>query len=405
MDNKNTYDVIVVGAGAIGCSIAYHLAQAGLKTALLERAQVGAGATGACFGEVQSNDVELKHSIPMVKASYARFDHLEEELGMSVNFRHKETMRLIFSEKDWKESEERCKVLTRAGIHYEFIPPEEVRKIEPMVGPREMFGATHCNYQGQLNPHLLLWAYLRRAIPMGLALHTYTEVTGFMIENGRMRGVRTSRGDFSAGTVILSTAAWTRQLGQLIGRDWKIQNFRASAMVTEPIYDLKFNTIFNAADHIEMEVTGPDDAELTVLAICQTPDCHFLLAQADRPGESTRSSISHVAPKTIAMIAARYFPVLRSVRILRSWTAPTTFTDDGCPLIGPVPGVEGLILAASYRSGVVHAPLAGEIMTQLVTLGRCDLIDLRPFAPEREMEKSETIYQVKRTYMATQERD
>ena len=71
--------------------------------------------------------------------------------------------------------------------------------------------------------------------------------------------------------VVLATAAWTRPLGRMIGCDWDIHTFRASAMVSEPVYELKLNTIVATADHIEMEVTGKDDAELTVLALAQTP--------------------------------------------------------------------------------------------------------------------------------------
>lgn len=396
MSENRNFDVIVVGAGVIGCSIAYHLSKAGLKTALIDQGQVGTGASGANFGMVQTNDVEIVHSIPMAMASYARYDTLEEELGMSIGFRRIGALRLLSSEEQWKASEERSKILTKAGIPYEFVSPERIKEIEPMVDGSKLFGGTYSSYQGQLNPFLLMWAYMRRAIPMGLSLHTYTEVTGFDIEGGRIRGVHTNRGNFSAGTVVLATAAWTRRLGQMIGYNWDIHTFRASAMVSEPVYDLKLNTIIATADHIEMEVTGKDDKELTVLALSQTPDGHFLIAQADRPGEVTDQAISHAAPKTMAMMAGRFFPALRKARVLRSWTAATTFNDDGCPLIGPVKGLEGLILAASYRSGIVHSPLAGEVITQLVTTGRCDLIDISPFAPDRVMQvAAETIYTVK----------
>jgi len=105
MSDNKTYDVIVVGAGVIGCSIAYHLTKAGLKTALLEKDQVGAGASGANFGMVQSNDVEIEHSIPMVLASYARYNTLEEELGMPFGFRRIGALRLLSTEEQWKTSE------------------------------------------------------------------------------------------------------------------------------------------------------------------------------------------------------------------------------------------------------------------------------------------------------------
>lgn len=395
MSNQKTFDVIVVGAGVVGCSIAYHLTKAGLKTALFDRGQVGAGASGANFGMVQSDDVELKHSIPMMLASYSRYDHLEEELGMSVGFKRIGALLLLSTEEQWKTTEERVKILSQAGIPSELITPEQIKEIEPMVDHTHLYGAGYSSYQGKLNPFLLMWAYLRRAIAEGLELHTYTEITGFEVSTGRIRGVQTNRGNFQAGVVVLATAAWTRQLGKLLGYDWNIHTFRASAMVTEPVPGLKLNNIVATADHIEMEVTGKEDSELTVLALSQTPDRHFMIAQANRPGTDLNPAISHAAPKSMALMASRFFPALRKAHLLRAWTAPTTYTDDGCPLLGPVKGVEGLILAASFRSAIIHSPISGEIVAQLITTGSSDVVDIRPFAPEREMHPAETIYTVK----------
>lgn len=403
MKTANTYDVIIVGAGVVGCSIAYHLTKAGFKVALVEQKHVGSGASGANFGIVQSNDVEIKHSIPMVLKSYKRFDDLEEELGMSIDFRRIASLRLLSSESQWMNSRERASILPKAGIPYEYVPPERVVEIEPEVNPNGLFGATYASYQGQANPFLLMWAFLRNANQQGLSLYTYTEVQNLLIQSGRIVGVETTRGTFYAGMVVLATAAWTRKLGKLIGHQWNIHTFRASAMVTERFPDLRLNTIVTSADHIEVEINGPDDAELTVMALSQTQEGNFLIAQADRPGEVLDGKISHIAPKAISTITTRFFPILRKARIIRTWTAPTTYTDDGMPLLGPVNDLNGLILAASFRSAIVHSPIAGEIVTQLISQGYCDLIDISPFAPERTMMEADTVYKVKSTTSETYE--
>ena len=97
----------------------------------------------------------------------------------------------------------------------------------------------------------------------------------------------------------------------------------------------------------------------------------------------------------MAIMAARYFPVLRKARLLRTWTAPTTYTDDGMPLLGFVNGLEGLLLAASFRSAIINTPIAGEIIMELITKGRCDVIDISAFSPDREMRQADTFYTVK----------
>ncbi len=395
MKPVQTFDVIVVGAGVVGCSIAYHLTKACFKVALIERKHVGSGASGANFGMVQSNDVELKHSIPMVLKGYKRFDTLEEELGMSIEFRRIASLRLLSTEAQWNNSKERADILPGAGIPYEYVPPAKIQEIEPTVDPKNLFGATYASFQGQANPFLLMWAFLRNSNRQNLALFSHTEVTGFLIESGRLIGVETTRSTMHANFVVLATAAWTRSLGQKLGYDWNIHTFRASAMVTERFSDLKINTIVTSADHIETEINGPEDAELTVMALTQTPEGNFLIAQADRPGEVLDGKISHVAPQAMSSIATRFFPVLRNAKLLRAWTAPTTYTEDGMPLLGPVKDLPGLILAASFRSAIVNSPIAGEIVTQLIQQGHCDLLDISSFAPERKMEAADTVYRVK----------
>ncbi len=397
MNTKKTHDVIIVGAGVIGCSIAYHLTKAGFNVALIEQKHVGAGASGANFGMVQSNDVEIKHSIPMVLKGYARFNDLEEELGMDIGFRRIASLRLLSSEAQWANSRERAMILPKAGIPYEYVSPQKVLEIEPAVNPDGLFGATYASYQGQANPFLLMWGFLRKANQQGLSLLTYHELKNFIVQSGRVIGVKTTRGTFYAEKIVLATAAWTRKLGILLGQNWNIHTFRASAMATERFSDLHINSIVTSADHIEAEVNGPEDAELTVMALTQTQEGNFLIAQADRPGEILDGKISHMAPRAMSTITTRFFPILRKAKIIRTWTAPTTYTDDGMPLLGPVKDLPGLILAASFRSAVVHSPVAGEIVTQLVSQGYCDLLDISPFAPERSMQEADTVYKVKTT--------
>jgi len=97
----------------------------------------------------------------------------------------------------------------------------------------------------------------------------------------------------------------------------------------------------------------------------------------------------------MAIMAGRFFPQLRNARLLRTWTAPTTYTDDGLPLLGYDNDVQGLILAASFRSAIINTPIAGEIVTELVSKGKCEVIDITPFSPNREMGKADTFYTVK----------
>lgn len=377
---NRAYDVLVVGAGYIGCSAAYHLAACGLKTALLDRDTIGGGASRANFGSVQVQDAELEHSLPMTQAGFARLERLEEELGERFGFRRLHSLLLIESERQWQLMEARRLKLNAAGIASELLPCNRLTEIEPLIEPRQALGALYYPDEAQVNPFDLLAAYVRRGRERGLELHRETEVVGFDLQGGRLCGVRTTRGSFSAGVTILTAGAWTARLGRLLGYDWKICHNSGHAMVTEPV-SLRLQGHISSAAFFEIEASGRQ--EVVALAVSQSARGHLLLGEAMTAREDYSSRVSSTACQAIAAQVARFFPVFFRPAILRSWATPVAYTPDSLPYLGPVNGMPGLILATAFRSTVVVTPLVGEVVAQLVAQGRSQVLDITPFSPGR----------------------
>ena len=246
----HTYDAIVVGAGYIGCAVAAALSEAGLRTALLDRGDVPGGASRANYGNVQVQDAELAHSLPMVTAGYRRFADLEEELGCSVGYRRVGSLLLIETEAQWQLMAARIPMLRAAGIQAELVPAERLAELEPLLDRRAVLGACYHPDEGQVSPFAFMAAYLRRGRQAGLSIHPQTEVTGFDVRNGRMRGLSTREGQFSSDTVILTSGAWTPGLGRLLGRDWRIPHVHGQALVTERS-DLRLRNHLSSAAFFE----------------------------------------------------------------------------------------------------------------------------------------------------------
>jgi sarcosine oxidase subunit beta len=378
-----TYDALVIGAGYIGCSVAYHLTQAGLRTALIDRGGIGAGASTANYGNIQVQDAELDHSLPLIRAGYACFETLEEELGSPVGLKRLGGLLLIENESQWQVMAARLPQLHAAGIQAEMVPAEHLPELEPLLDPTSVLGACYHEHEGQVYPFSLLWAYVRRGLERGLALHLGVEVTGMDIQNGRVQRLRTSEGDFSAGVVALCTGAWTRPLGRAAGRVWDIPHVHGQAFVTEAAPDLRLrNHIASAAFFEEAHEDGDAGGEHAVLAISQTGDGHFLLGEAARTTDDLGKAATPAGQAAIARVVGRHFPALRRLRVLRGWAAPVAYTHDGLPYFGPVADIEGLFLATAFKSTVIVTPLAGRTIAQLVVDGRTDL-DLSPFSPGR----------------------
>ena len=384
----HTYDAIVVGAGYIGCAVAAALAKAGLRAALLDRGPIPGGASRANYGNVQVQDAELAHSLPMVTAGYRRFATLEEELGCSVGYRRLGSLLLIETAAQWQIMADRLPALHVAGIRAELVPAERLAELEPLLDRRAMLGACYHADEGQVSPFAFMAAFLRQGRRHGLTVYPHTEVTGFEVAGGRLIGLRAGTEHFSSGVVILTTGAWTPSLGRLLGRDglnrWAISHVHGQALVTERT-DLRLNNHLSSAAFFEAMHKGAGDAPPgAVLAVAQTADGHFLLGEVGVITDDLGARATWRGQAAIAREVARFLPALASVRVLRGWAAPVAFTTDGRPFLGPVRDLPGLILATAFKSTVVVAPLIGDTMAQLVCDGRTDL-DLTPFSPDREI--------------------
>lgn len=382
------YDAVVVGAGYIGCSVAYHLAAAGLRTALVDRGGVGAGASRANYGNIQIQDAELDHSLPLIQAGRAAWEGLEAELG-DVGRRPLGGLLLIENESQWQIMTGRLPQLHAAGIAAELVVAAHLPEIEALLDPSTVLGGCYHPHEGQIDPFRLLHAFVQGGRRRGMTLHLGLEVSDIIARSGRVQGVRTAQGELSAGAVVLCTGAWTPGLGASRGvsrgvsrgRCWQVPHVHGQALVTEAAPELRlYNHIASAAFFEQAHEGG--QADEAVLAISQTAHGHFLLGEAARVSADLGKDATAAGQQAIARLVGRHFPALRRLRVLRGWAAPVAFTHDGLPLLGPVPGIQGLILATAFKSTVIVTPLAGRIVAQLALEGRSDL-DLAPFSPDR----------------------
>ena len=378
---NETFDAVVIGAGYIGSSVAYHLSSAGLSTALLDKGAMAAGASRANYGNIQIQDMELEKSRDLIREGRARFADLEDELGRNVSLRKIGGLLLVENEAQWSLMESRQQALHSEGIGSELIPVNRLHEVEPELDTRSLLGGLYNPEEGQLDPFKLIWAYLVLARRHGLKEFYFNEVTGFLVHAGRIKGVRTAQGTLEAPIVVLCTGAGTHQIGRMLGRTWEIPFIIGQAMVTEPVGPTLRNHI-SSASFFEQESTGKPGEVRVGLALSQSPHGHMLLGEAMIEAPEALRQVPPGALPAIASCVSGYFPTFARLRVLRGWSAAVAFTHDSCPWLGPVPGLEGLLVATAFRSTVIITPLVGELVAQLVTRGRCDLA-IDDFKPER----------------------
>lgn len=376
------FDALVVGAGYIGSSVAYHLSRAGLKTAIFDQGSIAAGASRANYGNIQIQDLELQYSAPMIQLARTRFATLEEELDWNLGYRKLGALLPIENENQWNIMAERVKALHVLGIESELIPASRLQEVEPSINPTHLLGGLHHAHEGQLDPFQLINAYLTRARNLGLKEYYHCPVTGFELEGSKIKSITTPTGNFSADYIVLCTGAYTISLGKLLGLKWDVLHFvLGQAMVSEPS-PIQLKNHLASASFFEMGADILPGVLLTNMAMSQSAHGNLLLGESMFEAGDFKTQVPGFALPQIAHSVLKFFPTFHKLRILRGWSAAIADTRDGLPLFGPVTEFDGLYLATAFRSTVIITPLVGETLAQLITTGSSEL-DIQAFLPER----------------------
>ena len=371
----NKYDAIVVGGGYPGCSIGYYLSKAGVKTLLLEKKEISSGASGGNFGCIQVQDASLGLSLDLTMRSFPKVMEFEKELEADLELTYLGSLIGATNEAEMEELEELYRGKKEAGMDIHMYGPEQLREAEPNMVHDKFLGATYFK-QGRLNPFKLMYAFVRQGRKHGLTVREQTTVKELYMEGGKVKGVVLDDGEtILAERVIVAAGAWTKDLCKTAGILVPIEYVRAEGFVTEKLQPF-LNNYYSAASFF----TEAHSVEGVGMSLCmgQTHSGNLLLGETSKPGDlapdeaSGLTSYDHFLKVREAV--SEYFPVLGDVNLLRAWTTVSPYTDTMEPVLGEV-GVEGLLVAAGFKSCVIMTAVTGEIITDLVTKGStfCDL--------------------------------
>lgn len=369
------FEAIVVGGGYPGCSIAYHLSKAGVKTLLLEKKEISSGASGGNFGCIQVQDASLGLSLDLTMRSFPKVMDYERELEADLELTSIGSLIAATNEAEMEELDELYRGKKEGGLDIYMYGPDQLREAEPNMNVDKFLGATYFE-QGRLNPFKLMYAFVRKGKKLGLTVREQTGVKELYMEGGKVKGVVLSDGEIiHAEQVIVAAGAWTKELCKTAGILVPIEYVRAEGFVSEKLKPF-LNNYYSSASFFT-EAHGMDGVGMS-LCMGQTHSGNLLIGETSKPGNvapdeaSSLTSYDHFLKSKDAL--SKYFPALKDVNLLRAWTTVSPYTDTMEPVLGQV-GPEGLLVAAGFKSCVIMTAVTGEIITDLVTKGStfCDL--------------------------------
>jgi len=373
-----TADVVIIGGGISGCSIAYNLAKKGVKNiVVLEKNYLASGATGRCGAGVRQQwGTEMNCRLAMESIKF--FERANEELEYDGDIEFKQGGYLIVAstEKEDVQFRKNVELQKSLGIQVEYLTPKEAKEIVPYLNTDIIRSATYCPKDGHLNPFLTTDAYAKAAKRLGVKIYTFTEVTGIRVENGKVKGVITNKGEISTNIVVNAAGGYSQLICDMVGIDIPVYSERHQILVTEPVEPMQ----------------GPMVMSFSLNIYCQqTPHGSFIMGRGDdNEPRDLRITSSWQFLDEMAKTVTKLLPPIGELRVIRQWAGLYNITPDKQPIYGPTKNLEGFYLAVGFSGhGFMLAPMTGLLIAEQI-LGEKNTIDISKLTLER-FEKGELV--------------
>ncbi|WP_328946080.1 FAD-binding oxidoreductase [Streptomyces sp. NBC_00250] len=379
MPTRETSDVIVIGAGVVGAACAYYAALAGLSVTVVDRGYVAGGTTGAGEGNLLVSDKEPGPELELALLSTALWTELADRLPPAVEYEAKGGLVVASGETGLRALREFAARQEKAGVVTHEVPGDRLHDLEPHLAPG-LTGGVHYPQDAQVMPAHAA-AQLLRAAGDRVRLAPGEEVTGLLTgAGGAVRGVRTTTRELHAPYVVNAAGTWGGALAALAGVHLPVLPRRGFVLVTEPLPRVVRHKVY-AADYVADVASG--SAALQTSAVVEGTPAGPVLIGASRERVGFDRTLSTEVLRRLAAGATALFPVLGTVRAIRTYPGFRPYLPDHLPAIGPDPRVPGLLHACGHEgAGIGLAPVTGRIVAACIT-GDEPPLDLHPFRPER----------------------
>jgi len=390
-------DVVIIGGGVVGCSIAYHLAKLGMRdVVLLERKQLTCGTTWHAAGLVGQLRA-TRNLTELAKYTSDLLHDLERETGQATGFKQNGSFSVALNAERMEELKRQASMARNFGLDVTVVTPREILERHPYLSDKDMVGGVFLAKDGQCNPVDVTAAYAKGARMGGAKVIEGVKVERILVEGGRAVGVVTDQGEVRAGTVVIAAGMWSYELGRRHGVNLPLHAAEHFYVVTEAIQGLPGNLpVLRLLD----EWTYYKEDAGKILVGCFEPVSKPWGMQGipeDFSFDSLPEDMDHFMPVMEKAVAR--MPILQNAGIQTWFNGPESFTPDDRYLLGETAEVKDLFVACGFNSiGIQSSGGAGKVLAEWIRDRRppMDLVDIdvqrmNPFQGARAYLRDRTV--------------
>jgi sarcosine oxidase subunit beta len=367
---KRQAEVVVIGGGVIGTSIAYHLARAGVRdVVLVERDELAAGSTSKAAGGVRAQFSDGLN-VQLGARSLEAFDRFEEDTGYDIGLHRVGYLFLLSRPEDVASFEAGVRLQNSLDVPSRMIDPAEAQRLSPLISTEGLLAAAYSPDDGHCTPEAVVHGYASAARAHGATILRHTDVTGIETHGEHITAVVTTLGRIDTNAVICAAGAWSKGIGAMAGVDLPVQPLRRQIAVTGPVQGLPPNLpmTIDFTTSLYFHAEGPG-----LLVGMSDPD--------ERPGFAADTHDRWIPRLAEAM--RRRAPDLLELRRTGGWAGLYENTPDHNALIGEATSISRFLYATGFSGhGFLQGPAVGEVVRDLY-LGRVPFVDVSPLSAGR----------------------
>ncbi len=371
---KQKYDVVIIGAGCIGTSIASHLGAMGCTDVLVleKEKMVGLGSTAKCAGGVRAQ-FSTPVNIYMSHYSILEFEKLDKEYG--IQFVQCGYLFVLKTDEQKARYLKNMEIQQKHGVAVTFITKDEIAQLAPHYGLDGVVGGTFGKKDGLIDPYMMVDADFKKSRKFNIEFETDTPCTGFRTSNGKITHVVTPKGEIGCGMAVNAAGPYAKEIGKMLDITIPIEPVRRMITTTGELDFVtdQFPMIVDVTTGMYMHKEGKG----LLIGLANTDE---------KPGYD--ETIDNDFLDKMLMTALDVMPYLENAEIKTkypgTWAGLYETTPDHHSILSFVPRIRNFIVAGGFSGhGLMHAPAAGQAIAELVAKGKCETFDLHPLRFER----------------------